>query len=90
MEQQMTTFYWLKLPAKTRAAFANVFDLKRTHGASVQYIDGQTKVISDGYTDTDLAGITVKSLQKFVGEKDEKDFWKLIDVALEKVNNLVV
>lgn len=83
----MTKFYWLELPVEVRAALAKTFGLVRSSGAVVEQLNGKMVVKSDGYSDKDLAGITVEKLQDFLKEKKEKDFWKLMEVAIEQVTS---
>lgn len=82
--QQMTPFYWLRLPALTRVLLVKEFGLTRSQGCQVHNLDGKTVVASDGYTEQDLAAITVERMQKLLKVK-ETDFWKLFDVVADKV-----
>lgn len=72
----MTQFYWLQLNGELRARIAKEFDLVRSSGATVENMNGKMRVVSDGYSENDLAALTIKKMQKFTKSKEE-DFWKL-------------
>jgi hypothetical protein len=74
LNAQLTVPQWLSLPINTRMRLVKVFGIPRSQGSLVQ----DNKVMSDGYTHTDLMRISVESMQKFL-DSDEKDFFKLLD-----------
>lgn len=88
MQQQMTTFFWLKVPANTRARIKEVFGLTRSGGSIVQNMGRGIEVVSDGYTDQDLSEITVEKMQKYLKSK-ETEFWKLFSETQAKIEEIL-
>ncbi len=62
IKHQITTFHWLQVETKERAKVAEILDLKRSGGGKVY----GTKLISDGYTNEDLSGITVEKINNLL------------------------
>ncbi len=83
----MTSFQWMRLSQETRDAFKAQFGLTKSQGATTQMFGTRMEVVSDGYTDRDLAAITVEKMQAFLKEKKETDFWKLMDATIDKIEN---
>lgn len=85
----MTSFQWMRLGQAMRNELVKIFAIKRSQGSTVHMLGETAKVVSDGYTDEDLAVITVAKMQAFLKEKKETDFWKLMDATIDKIENPV-
>lgn len=83
MRYQITTFQWLQLPSETRQSLAKVFQIQK-HGNSSVY---GNRIISDGYTNQDLAGITVEKINIMLGtEHAEKDILHAFEEVVDYLN----
>lgn len=80
MQPQITRSQWLGLPRETRTALVKLFEIPRSGFTEV--VDG--RVINDGYTQEDLAAITVGRLQELL---DTEDF-DLHVLFVELVNSI--
>ena len=76
----LSTSVWLSIPQETRWKIANIFGISRSSHFEVQ----DNRVISDGYTPSNLEGITVDAMQAFTNSKED-DFYKLFTKVIEKV-----
>jgi len=75
---------WLSLKTETRAEIARIFGIKRSGTTEVI----NDIVITDGFTDKDLSGITLPKLQVFLNST-ESDFYKLFKEAVVMVENML-
>lgn len=62
LKYQVSTFHWLQADTETRSQISKLLDLPRTGGGKVY----GTRLISDGYTNEDLAGITVERINSLL------------------------
>lgn len=81
IRKQIYVSQWLQVPTETRNKLIALFNLKRSGFAQVV----NNVVVSDGFTDMDLAGLTVEILQKYLNSK-EKDIIALLENAIVKIN----
>lgn len=79
-QDKITQQQWMWLPQQIRNRFIEVFQLDRTGIAEVR---DQT-VISDGYSQTDLAVINKERLCEYVGS--EETFLRAWELAISKAN----
>lgn len=77
---------WIQLSQETRAKLADTFGIKKSGGVMV--VDN--KIISDGYSPTDLAELSTKVLQEFTNKPQEEDYVKLLNMAIDKINGVHV
>ena len=80
---QITRVYqqhWIELPADVRAHLSKKLGIVRT---GISEIHDQ-QVVSDGFTNEDLKGITIPKLEEYVGSTGE--FTKLWAIAVSKAN----
>lgn len=73
---------WVQLPDYVRRRIASLFGLIRTGGADVQ----NNILITDGFTEKDLSGITVLKMQELVHSEID-NYFELFDRVLEYVEN---
>ncbi len=78
---QLTTTQWLALSPAVKSKLKELFAIPRSEGT--QMIDN--RVLSDGHNHRDLARITVEAMQNYTGNKKQKDFFKLFEATLAKV-----
>ena len=71
---------WLQTDIKVRQKMRMIFNVPQSEATFVV----SNEVVSDGHTDKDLQEITVEKLQGFLEEK-ETDFYKLYDMAIERL-----
>ena len=71
---------WLKLAKPTRQKIAILLGIPRSNGTVVE----GDRVMSDGYTDRDLATLTLEKLQEFMGDKSE-NFYELFNQLVKNV-----
>jgi hypothetical protein len=71
--------YWMSLPLLTRQRLAVTLEIPRTGSTEVF---GRT-VITDGYTDKDLATVTLAKLQEFMVSKSD-NFFELLDILIKR------
>ena len=81
---QVTIPMWLDLPQELRSKMVEIFALKRSGGTVISSVGGVMRCETDGYTHEDLIGISIDKMQDFLGEHDEKDFWKLLEATINK------
>lgn len=74
---------WLGLKQETRADIARLFDLTKSSGVEVS----GNQVVSDGYTDRDLAALKVESLQQFL-KSEETDFYVLFNNVVKHIETM--
>ena len=72
---------WVSLSKEERESLANAFNLRRDEGTEVC----NDRIISDGYSDLALSGITVESMQALTGSKTEN-----FDDLLKETINFVM
>lgn len=70
---------WIDLPRDVRARLAQVFGLERT---GITEVRDQT-VVSDGYTNGDLQGITLDKMNQYIGSVET--FPRAWEITLMKV-----
>ena len=77
--------YWIELPKDVRFHLAKVFGLVKT---GITEIRDQT-VVSDGFTNKDLEGISFPAMAEYVGETNDTKvtFHRLWELTLAKVNS---
>lgn len=80
IHHQLSIPQWLGLPADVRVKLKSIFNIPRSSGS--QIVDKE--VVSDGHTHKDLAELTVEKMQAYLSS-EETDFWKLMDVVLDKI-----
>lgn len=71
---------WIGLSFDTRQELVKMFSLTRSAGTVVE--NGILK--TDGYTDKDLAAMSVEALQKAL-ESSESNFYSLLDTVLAQI-----
>ncbi len=86
VQAQISQHEWLRLKLETRKNIAAIFRIPRSGGTEVV---GQT-VVSDGYTYNDLALLTLDKIQEFLGMPKEKDFYKLLNILVERLEQPVI
>lgn len=74
---------WLGLKSETRADIARIFNIPKSSGVEVS----GNQVISDGYTDKDLAMVRVEELQKFL-QSEETDFYVLFKNVVTHIETM--
>ena len=79
MTIQLSVENWVSLPQETREKLREIFNIKRSANACV--VDN--RLVCDGSSYDDLAVVTVKAMQDYLGSK-EKDFQALILNTIEK------
>jgi hypothetical protein len=79
---QISQPQWVKLPPYVRSRIAQLFNLTRSQGSFVQ--DNELK--SDGYTQTDLQGITLEGLQAHFKENNN-DLYELFNRLVEEIED---
>jgi hypothetical protein len=72
--------YWLGLKSTTRQSLKILLDIPKTGGSEVY---GNT-VVSDGFTDSDLATVTLPKLQEFM-QSDDTDFYGLLGTLISRI-----
>lgn len=72
--------HWIDLPKQVRAKLVEVFGIERT---GITEVRDQT-VISDGFTNTDLQGITLDKMNQYIGSVET--FPRAWELTLMKVN----
>lgn len=70
---------WMFLPKEQRDHLARVFDLRRNGVAEIR----DQEVVSDGYSNTDLEGITKEKMEEYVGSEAES-FHRAWEITLSK------
>lgn len=75
--------YWLTLSQSTRKNLAEVLNIPRTGGISVE----DNIVTSDGYTDHDLMSVDVAKLQGVV-ESESTDFYALLETLIDRIEEM--
>lgn len=82
---QINTFQWVSLPQETRNRLIEIFSLKKSGHVEVE----NKTVMTDGYTNQDLAGITVEKMQEYTGT-DEEEYFSLFKAVLAKIEGEMV
>lgn len=81
---QIVPQLWMLVPKEERDLLAEVFNLTRT--GTTEIID-QT-VVTDGYRDTDLLGITLQKMCEFVGSEESfMRAWELTQMKAHSILN---
>ena len=75
--------YWLTLSQSTRKNLAEVLNIPRTGGITVE----DNIVTSDGYTDHDLMSVDVVKLQEVV-QSDSTDFYALLETLIDRIEEM--
>lgn len=84
MRYQISTTQWLELSNDLRNKIAAMFDLKKGAGAKVY----GSRLISDGYTNENLQGITVEKINAFMGTSFvEKEILEAFHQFVEFIKN---
>lgn len=80
---------WLRLSQEMRGKLVNLFGLKRS-GATETYMgrDSMVRVVSDGYTASDLLAVSKERMQELLGS-DSTDFYWLFDEVCANVESLL-
>ena len=81
----ISKLYWLSLKPETRKNLAVFLEIPKTSGVIVE--DG--RVMGDGYTDDDLATVTLVKLQEYMGST-ETDFLKLFQLLIDRLEGKMV
>lgn len=84
MEKLVTRYEWLKYDNDQRLLMRAIFHIPKSGGVEMQ----DNKMLSDGSNENDLRAINIESMQQFV-ESEVKDFDKLFEMTIEKVNELL-
>lgn len=88
MTPQIFPAQWLILPHETRVTLATELHLTRSgHPETITDASG-TRVLSDGYTTSDLMGITAEKLQAYTGASSD-NFYSLFEQAIIKAGNSI-
>lgn len=74
---------WLSISAGTRAKLASILDIRK--GGFAEVAGGM--IVSDGYTNADLAGITIEKLQSYNGLDSGSLFENLVKLIALIENN---
>lgn len=85
MELTLTPSLWLQASATTRLKLAKDFGLHRSSGPQIITENGHVHVESDGYTVSDLRGMSIESMQKYVGTTSVDDLFSLFNLCIAKV-----
>lgn len=80
MFQQMNTHDWVQLPIEVRAKLAEKFNIPRS---GYTHVVGN-KVETDGYTNENLAKMSIEALRAYTGA-DSQDFTDLFKLTLIKI-----
>ena len=81
---QIATTQWLELSNELRNKIATMFDLKKGAGAKVY----GTRLISDGYTNENLQGVTVEKINAVMGTSFvEEEILKAFHGFVEFIKN---
>jgi len=81
--EHMYQQHWIALPKDVRNQLVNIFGLQRT---GISEIRDQT-VISDGYCNADLEGITKEKMAEYTGFPLTESFMHLLEKTLAKVQS---
>lgn len=73
---------WLQISLETRSKLAELFGMSRSGFNHI--LDNE--VISDGYSDKDLAMLSLEKLQQYLGSEEE-DYYKLLDLVIKQIEN---
>lgn len=74
MYDKVFVHLWMHLPKNERGRIAYVFDLNRSGISEVK----DEQVITDGYCQADLLGITAEKMEEYVGSKESFNrLWEL-------------
>lgn len=87
MQIQVTVPEWLKLPQETRTKLVEIFKLHKSHGTQMEQQGEGSILVSDGYSNSDLEGITVMNMQEYLqsGYSSDDDFVSLFHKVLDKL-----
>lgn len=72
---------WMALPKETRDHLVKVFNLNRSGASEIRDQD----IITDGYTNTDLLGITHTKMAEYTASGADVSFHRLWEITLSKV-----
>lgn len=88
INEQITTPIWVDLKRETRDAIAAMFNLSKSGSSEVVNMPTYSRVICDGYTNEDLAKITVEALQIQLGVSGEGDtVFGLFNILVDSIEN---
>ncbi len=79
MFEKISIGLWMFLPRAHRDHLVSVFDLKRTGISEIK----NEEVISDGYSNADLEGITKEKMEAYIGSEAES-FHRAWEITLSK------
>lgn len=86
MQIQVTVPEWLKLSQETRVRLAEKFQLSRSRGTQMEQQGEGSVLVSDGYSNSDLEGITLEKMQEYLQDTSiSGDFVSLFHGVLEKI-----
>jgi hypothetical protein len=77
--------YWLSLSQTTRQSLRILLDIPRSSGAEVF---GNT-VVSDGFTDSDLATVDLPKLQAYM-RSESVNFYELLETLIYRIEHPIV
>lgn len=76
---------WLSLKIETRRKIAVLLGLRRSGTNEVVHDGLKNRVVSDGYTPSDLMAVTLEKLQDLMRQPKETDFYKLWEQFVSQV-----
>lgn len=86
MQIQVTVPEWLKLPQETRTKLVEIFKLHKSHGTQMEQQGEGSILVSDGYSNSDLEGITLAGMQEYLQDPSiSADFVSLFHAVLDKI-----
>jgi hypothetical protein len=82
---KMTPSVWMTLPIHIRKHFIKVFEIGISGSTSVA-LGGmnESKILSDGRTENDLAHVTSEKLAEYVNDNASTGFFRLLQIAISK------
>lgn len=84
-KQSISPMEWLRVIPETRLFLADHFNIKRSGSTQVEQ-RGEAYVVSDGFTPTDLEGLTVEKMQEYLGSK-ESNVHVLFELLVNAIQN---
>ncbi len=83
MLMQINTVQWVNLDSRIRVKLVEIFDIPRSGHTEVE----DNKIITDGFTNTDLTAITIEKMQGYLLDTTEEDYFKLFNSVLDVIKN---
>ncbi len=83
---QLFSYQWRRLTPEIRGKLTEIFEIPRTGRAVVVSYGNTADVQSDGYTEADLATVTLEKINNYLGI-EESDFNQAFTNLINKLND---